>query len=128
METKILEVRDNCTTMPILAVRLIPGNGKDLALLSRTGYGQSVEEQSKFVITVPLECPSHSTYAPSQEGSPWESEVHRDIIEHWDELEDGDVVDPAFYRGDRPSPLPSDIDGARLRDWMELIHHAKEKT
>lgn len=50
MDCKTFEIRDRSTMIPVLAVRLSPGCEQDRYLLSRAGYGATMEEQGDYVL------------------------------------------------------------------------------
>lgn len=102
MEVKILEVRDAGTFMPVMCVRLTSTTEEERYLLSRAGYGVDYMSQRQYIQMINLAGGSgHSTCDPYAWPGPATTlpEAHKYIIEHWDELESGDVVDVEFILG-----------------------------
>lgn len=103
METKLFEVRDRMTFLPVIAVKLEPGNPADRYLLAMAGFGLRAEKQAKYILLGnlrmgKLECsPSDHAGHPQVRTLP---RAHRYIQDHWDELESGQVVDVEFIAGE----------------------------
>ena len=87
LETKLLEVRDSATFIPIVAIEL---NGEDHYLLRHAGYGRGRYISIANLNKGPLTYNKHD----------WESrtmhEAHKYIIENWDEIKNRDVIDVEF--------------------------------
>lgn len=120
MQCKALEVRDEGTFIPVLAVDMNPGpTGGSLRqyegeafdaqryLLRRCGYGCDGRPN---VIVTRLSGDGQATNDPySWKGGARTFPVaHKFIIEHWDELKDGDVVDVSFILGESDKPKLSE--------------------
>ncbi len=96
METKFLEIRDAATFIPALAVRL---SGADHYLARRAGFGP----YSDYILLIKLEdSQCHYDIYGWGGGARTMSQAHNHIVEHWDELSEGDVVDVEFILGERP--------------------------
>ena len=108
-ETKVLEVRDRATFMPVLAVAMCPDSEqpKEARLLHSAGY----TPETTLVMLTPLTGhPTVSSYDPHDwEGSRTLSTAHAYIEEHWAELKDGDVVDVRFILNETNAPCASDF-------------------
>ena len=126
MEAKTLEIRDKATMIPVLAVR--PGLGstdyqpkissdlylKELRLWSWSGYGAHSEAQNQYVVLVRI---NHLTDGGTQAHyDPYDwphgrtmHVAHEYIVNHWGELETGDVVDVQFILGETNEPKVSDL-------------------
>jgi len=107
MEIKLLEVRDQATYMPALAIRYNPANGAELHMFWRAGYGALPGQQRKFVLFAPLSDPSLK-YNPAEWRDRTRSTAHQYIHDHWDELTTGQVIDVEYILGERISPKPSE--------------------
>ncbi len=106
MKTLLLEIRDRATFIPVLAVRMGPDTHdevndhwrKEEWLMRRAGY--NLTEPPFCVILCRLEaagCDGNATYDPySWSGARTLPVAHLFIVEHWDELRSGDVVDVEF--------------------------------
>ncbi len=112
MTTKLLEIRDVATFIPVLAVRFDHDEELEAEryLLARAGYGLTREDQSGYVLLCqisgglgrcgcdPYDWGGNSTY----------SLAHDWIIKHFEELASGDVVDVEFVRGESAAPKVSE--------------------
>lgn len=105
MLVKLLEIRDEGTCIPAMASEAIADNGRQSAILRRAGYGES-----RCIILQHLH-KGEATYNPYDWGSRTYNVAHRYIIEHWDNLKDGDVIDVQFILGERPEKKESEIQG-----------------
>ncbi len=105
MESKLFEIRDTATFIPVMAVRLSTDTEQESYLLSRAGYGQSLGVQARYVLLWRIAGEVHqATCDPYQwPGGPFVRtmpQAHQYIIEKWDELVSGDVVDVEFILGE----------------------------
>lgn len=100
MQNKLFEVRDRATFIPVMAIH-IDGNCTDQEdwLLRRSGYGES--EGRNYVYLIHLQT-GEGQYDPYKwgRGSRTLREAHKYIVEHFDELQTGDVVDVEFILGE----------------------------
>jgi hypothetical protein len=104
MQVKCLEIRDEGTTISMLAIKPIPENEAQRAVLRHGGYGSP---EDYVILMGAHDC--EGSYNPHKQHSRTRCEAHMWIKEHWNELRDGDVVDVQFLRGDRPTPKSSEI-------------------
>ena len=118
MQAKALEVRDEGTFIPVLAVDMNPRRGGDdpmddgvfdrqRYLLRRCGYPC---DRRPNVIVTRLDGNGQATNDPySWKGGArtWPI-AHNYIIENWDRLKDGDVVDVSFILGETTAPKVSE--------------------
>lgn len=105
MIAKALEIRDEGTFIPCLAVDMNPSNGEQRWLLRRCGY--PCDEVPNILVTR-LSGEGQATNDPyAWTGRTW-TVAHNYIIEHWNELKDGDVVDVSFILGETERPKPSE--------------------
>ena len=110
MTTKALEIRDIGTFIPALAVDMNPANDDQRYLLRRCGYPCNGEPN---IILTRLDGDethhgdqaTNDPYARS--GRTWPV-AHHYIIDHWNELKDGDVVDVEFALGETNTPKLSE--------------------
>lgn len=103
LETKLFEVLDTATCVPVLAVRMDIGAADDQEryLLRRSGYGRP--------LVLLTECSGgRCTYDPYDWNDRTFHTAHEYITEHWDELCSGDVVDVEFILGESDAPKPSE--------------------
>ncbi len=132
MKVKLIELRDSGTFIPLLCVDMNPGraypeNGSmseeefkaslddRLArnyLLRRCGY--PCDGRPNIAITH-LRCSNDRiTNDPFQWSGRTYPVAHKFIIEHWNELRDGSVVDVQFILGETTAPKVSERESAPL--------------
>ena len=111
--TKMLEVRDAATLIPVFAFRAQPAfGGKGMAqnwLLARAGFGNRGD--SSCVIFGRLDCAGISmncTYDPFSWRDRTMQTAHQYVQRHFDELKDGDVVDVQHILGETSTPKQSE--------------------
>lgn len=111
MQVKALGLRDDSTFIPVLAVDMNPPTAGELNyeavhyLLKRCGY--ACDGRPNIILTR-LSGDGQATNDPYG----WRSGrtfpvAHKWIIENWDRLMDGDVVDVEFILGERDTPKAS---------------------
>lgn len=105
MQTKILEIRDSATFIPVLATLMKSENETESWYLRRMGYGA----KTNFIMITPLNG-GKAEYSPYD----WDTMArtypvaHKYIQEHWNELESGDVVCVETILGERETPKVSE--------------------
>jgi hypothetical protein len=97
MKAKALEIRDSGTFIPMLCVDMNPDNGEQRWLMRCVGY--PCDGRPNIIMTL-LTGAGKATNDPYEWGGRTYPVAHNWIIEHWDELEDGDVVDVEFILGE----------------------------
>lgn len=114
MNVKILEVRDEGTFIPMLCVDMNPERGVDGGaryraqryLLRRCGY--PCDDKPNIAIS-PLNASGYPLWNdPYAWGGRTYPVAHKHIIEHWNELKDGDVIDVQFILGETKAPKASE--------------------
>ncbi len=111
MEVKLFEIRDAATFIPILAVRLTPASGAEAYLLARSGYGLEPEYQGAYIILCRIvggELDARATPNHWGQSTRTLSTAHHYIINNWEELASGDVVDVEFILGETTEPKVSE--------------------
>jgi hypothetical protein len=105
METKIFEVRDRMTYIPILCTKITSENEKEKYHLRRCGYG----DDFPLILFTPLNNADLTTCDPYK----FTDRTYRNatvyIEEHFDELETGDVVDVEYILGETDKPKTSEF-------------------
>lgn len=94
IETKILEIRDQGTFMPMIAINMgNVRNTKEVQYLVRSaGYGYNT-----CILLIDPQGRRGASYDPWQwTGSRTLKIAHQQIIEDWDDLCDGDVIDVEY--------------------------------
>jgi len=101
LETKVLEIRDSGTFIPMLAININPAIDDDNSqryLMRRCGYSC---DGTPNVILTRLDGDGMATNDPyAWRGSHTYANAHHFILDHWDELKDGDVIDVEFILGE----------------------------
>lgn len=110
MQCKTFELRDSGTFVPVLAIKLEPGCEEDRYLLGRTGYGTDPKVQSKYVLMCGLSGGEDKiTCDPYDWGENRTRHfAHKYIIEHFDSLKSGEVIDVEFILGEKPNKKKSE--------------------
>ena len=116
MDVKMFEVRDRATMMPVMAVRLRNRNPAEFFLLRRAGFSEEViagpeESAEPYIILMRLDPVGEAQYdIYSWEGQARTMPVaHRHIINKWDKLLSGDVIDVEFILGETQQPKVSEV-------------------
>ena len=109
MTTKTIEVRDRATFIPMLATRLDPTNEADRYLFALSGYGVSIEDQKKYVLLAQINGGNGKTSCdPYDWANRTLTTAHSWLIDHFDEIESGAVVDVQFILGETDNPKVSE--------------------
>lgn len=106
MNTKLFEIRDSGTMIPVMATLIWPAltnadvSPQEEYLMRRAGYGVG-----RCVILCRLECSGcdrNATYDPYAWGGGARTYpvAHSYIIDNWDKLESGEVIDVEFILGE----------------------------
>ena len=107
MKAKTLELRDEGTCIPVLCVDMNPVNEAQRYLLRRCGY--PCDGQPNNILMTRLVADGGKAWNdPYAWGGRTMPVAHKHIIEHWDELQDGDVVDVSFILGETTKPKLSE--------------------
>ena len=105
MKAKTLEIRDEATFIPCLAVDVNPDNEGQRYLMRRCGY--PCDGQPNVIVTR-LDGSGPASNDPYYCGGRTWPVAHDYIIDHWDSLSDGDVVDVSFILGESTTPKLSE--------------------
>jgi len=100
IETKILELRDKGTFIPILCTQIggeISTSGQENWLLRRAGFGSNLIQLTSFI-------KGQSKYDYYEWGDRTYQVAHKYIEENWDDIKPGDVIDVEFILGDTDEP------------------------
>jgi len=106
MQTKLLEIRDSGTFMPFLAIKLSYENEEERWLLRRAGFSPNgisgyEHDSEKYILFHPL-CTDQINYDVYSwnRGARTVPLAHIYVIDHWNELKSGDVIDVEFNLGE----------------------------
>lgn len=107
--SKYLEVRDHSTNISAVAFRLNPRTLADNKILGRSGYGVLPHEQQQYIMLAQL-CGGNGkiTCDPYDWHTRPMNIAHKFIINNWDFIESGDVIDARFILGETDEPCKSD--------------------
>lgn len=121
MKTKLLELRDEGTFIPLLCVDMNPDSDPEVQyggfaehraaqryLLRRCGY--PCDGRPNIAIVKARAHKDRCSNDPYSWGGRTFPIAHHYIIENWDKLKDGDVVDVQFILGETKSPKVSERD------------------
>lgn len=124
---KLFEVRDRATFIPVMAVKLTPYHSDghrsvEQWLLQRAGYAleQMVGNPAlePYVVLWRLEG-GPAEYDPHAWGNRTMTVAHGHIIESWEKLQSGDVVDVEYILGHSMAPKQSErLDGVTRGLWQ----------
>lgn len=107
MTCKTIEIRDRGTFVPALLVRLDPADERDRYLLGRSGFGTTAGAQREYVLLINLV--KDAPYDPYGHGSARTLGVaHQHVLEHFDAIPNGAVVDVEHLLGERTEPKRSE--------------------
>ena len=106
MKVKTLELRDRATFIPLLAIDINPDNDAQRWLMRRVGY--PCDGQPNVIITKLSGDGDASNDPYAWRGARSFPVAHDWIINHWDDLKDGDVVDVEFILGENKEPKASE--------------------
>ena len=101
MITKLFEVRDSGTLIPVMAVRLKSNSEAESWLLTRSGYGGSPHDQGRYVLVCTIDGGDGVLHSDKYQ---WRSRAmsvaHGYISAHFDDLKSGDVIDVQYILGE----------------------------
>ena len=103
LDNKVLEVRDAWTHIPVLAVRMLAKSGIQNYYLRRLGF----PPDGSCIGLVQLN-DLDGNVDPYAWGDRTMSVAHHYIYDHFDELNDGDVVDVEFILREKPTKKVSE--------------------
>lgn len=111
MQVKLFEIRDRMTCIPAMAIRLTAWDGKEEFILRRAGYGKEQllpESPDPYVILTKLDG-LQTEYDPFRWGGGRTMfEAHRFILNSWNILLSGSVVDVEYILNETTAPKVSE--------------------
>lgn len=96
MKAKLLEIRDRMTFIAALAVELQPTDSVQAYYTRRVGYAH---DRTNIMLTR-LSGEDKATADPYFWGDRTWQAAHLHIVEKWDSLKDGDVIDVEYILGE----------------------------
>lgn len=118
MDSKLFELRDKGTFVPVIATRLEPTGEAERYLLARTGYGSNKDAQRQYVMLWKLEG-GPATYDVYDWRSRTLQVAHDHILKHFDELKAGQVIDVEYLLGESEQPKESEMYTAIPHDMQD---------
>jgi hypothetical protein len=106
VKVKILEIRDKGTFIPMLCVDMNPDHDGQRYLLRRCGY--ACDLRPNILMTRLSADGTPAWNDPYAWGGRTFPVSHNWIIENWEKLKDGDVVDVQFILGETAKPKLSE--------------------
>jgi hypothetical protein len=107
--SKTFEIRDRATFIPVLAVKLNPVTHSDRYLFGCAGYGLLPQDQERYVYLCRV---AGGTGKSTSDPFDWADRTlqiaHQYIVDHWDELASGAVVDVEHILGETTTPKQSE--------------------
>jgi len=104
MQVKLLEIRDKATFFPVVCVNMNPDRTAGFVewnqtyLLRRCGY--PCDGRPNILYTKAMGDGNPATNDPYHFGDRTNTTALNYIIDHWNELKDGDVIDVEFILGE----------------------------
>lgn len=105
IETKVLEIRDSGTFIAALAIRNKGANPVQQFYFDRCGFP---EDGSSITLMVLYDQQATNDPYSWKSGARTMPTAHNWIIDHFDELKDGDVVDVQVLLGETVTPKTSE--------------------
>lgn len=111
MITKMVEIRDHATCIPAVAIRMVASGSMshsliEHAFLRRCGYPIGINLPSVVLMRLADQRANSDPYD-------WDDRTHRTahdwIIDHFDDIEDGAVVDVRVILGEAEAPADPEI-------------------
>lgn len=105
MNSKLFELRDRGTFVPVMATKVEPASSQEAYLLGRAGYNL----RENYVIMCGLDGGlDKATCDPYDWSNRTRQVAHEYIRENFDELENGQVIDVEFILGESGAPKESE--------------------
>jgi len=103
MISKLFEIRDRGTLIPVLAVQLEPRGEAECWLLAHAGYGQTSLSQSRYILLCRIEGGSGACHCDPYDWGGQQRTMraaHDYLTRMFDHLESGAVVDVQYILGE----------------------------
>lgn len=106
METKLFELRDRGTFIPLLCIK--PQAGPSTPFEAKMAWRYGYKDSHAVIVTHMSEPRRGCNTDPHDWGDRTFQVAHGWIERHWDELKSGDVVDVEFILGETLTPKESE--------------------
>lgn len=101
MILKAIEIRDRFTFIPAVAIRMIAANERQRHMMACIGF------HGQGVVLMRLH-DQRAAADPHEWGGRTMPTAHEWLIQHFDEVSDGQVIDVEYILGETPEPKPPD--------------------
>lgn len=108
MNIKILEIRDEGTCMPVLALQMKAENDTQAFWLGRAGYPRDGRSITLVLLSNQNASNDPFDWGKFGYGPRTMPTAHQYIITNWDTIKEGDVIDVSFILGERSAPQESE--------------------
>lgn len=112
MLIKLFEIRDSGTFIPVMAIRFYNQTEVERFLIGKAGYGTTKENQSKYILLAPLAGLHRDKISYDNHSWPGDTRTipvaHKYIIDYFEDLDSGAVVDVEYILGERSEPKISE--------------------
>lgn len=97
MDIKLLEIRDRGTCIAAIAFKIDSSkNESERFLMGKAGFGLSSYDQNQYIFLTALQCHKPITTDPYEWGDRTYKAVHLHLIDSWDDITSGDVIDVEY--------------------------------
>ena len=119
-EMKLIEIRDRATLIPALAVRV---NNVGDSLLWRAGFPEEPMVLLIHLVSMKSQCDPYSWGDRTMHCS------HLHILDHWNEVQDGGIVDVEFILHETSKPKESESSAQQLtpEENLQAFYRDSEK-
>ena len=110
METKLFEIRDRATMIVVMATRMSVDDPSEEWLLERAGFGSATSCRHFIVMSdgLPPGDGIEMIYFPATWRDRTHKIAHQWMVEKWEELPTGSVIDVEFILGETKTPKLSE--------------------
>ena len=108
IESKVLEIRDEATFIGVLAIRMLAANPVQAYYLRRCGYPNDGSSIMLMFLSDGRATNDPYEWQSMGFGARTMPTAHDWILQHFNELSDGDVVDVSFILGESKEPKRSE--------------------
>jgi hypothetical protein len=118
MISKVFELRSPATLIVILATRLSAENLQSATLLFHSGYGRYPKDIENYILVTPLDGGGNdvATTDPYMHKIEEIRIAHIYLREHFDELDNGSVIDIDYIQGNTNEPKETDMSSQLWED------------
>lgn len=106
MEVKMLEIRDICTTIPVIAIKTASETADEMKFFDRAGFCDDSVILIKATGYVECEC---DCYDWRKDGTRTMFHAHQFIVANFDDIPNMSVIDIEFILNESEAPKKSEI-------------------